>query len=142
MAHATYSVLVRAPVDRVFAFVADGEQCPRWRPGVIDIKRVAGEGIGARYAQGVRGPLGRRITADYEITVFEPNHRIEFQTLAGPARPHGRYDFESVEGGTRLTFSLDAELTGLRKLFMGSTVQRTMEAEGRTLDNLKRILEA
>ena len=92
--------------------------------------------------QGVKGPMGRRISADYEITVYEPNQRIEFQTMAGPARPHGRYDFEAADGGTRLTFGLDAELSGIRGLLMGGAVQRTMDEEVRTLENLKKILES
>jgi carbon monoxide dehydrogenase subunit G len=141
MPAASHSVIIRRPVDDVFAFVADGEKCPQWRPGVLDIQRVSGEGVGTRYAQGVKGPMGRRIAADYTITVFEPDRRIEFQTVTGPARPHGRYDFEAADGGTRLTFSLDAELTGLRKLILGGPVQKTMDAEVRTLDNLKRVLE-
>lgn len=142
MPQATYSVTIRRPVDDVFAFVADGEKCPQWRPGVLDIKRVSGDGLGTRYAQGVRGPMGRRIAADYETTVFEPNRRLEFQTVTGPARPHGRYDFDAADGGTNLTFSLDAQLSGLRKVLMGGAVQRTMDSEVRTLDNLKRVLEA
>ena len=141
MPQAEHTVVVGRPVETVFAFVADGEKCPLWRPGVLDIKRVSGEGLGSRYAQGVRGPLGRRIAADYDVTFFEPNRRIEFQTIAGPVRPHGRYDFEMVEGGTRLTFSLDSELVGLSKMLMGSTVQKTMDAEVKNLDRLKGILE-
>jgi uncharacterized protein YndB with AHSA1/START domain len=142
MPQAKYSVTVHRPVETVFRFVADGEKCPQWRPGVIDIKRESGDGVGTRFAQGVRGPMGRRIAADYEITVFEPSRRLEFQTITGPVRPHGRYDFEAADGDTRLTFSLDAQLTGLRRLLMGGSVQRTMDAEVRTLDNLRRVLEA
>jgi carbon monoxide dehydrogenase subunit G len=142
MPSASYSVTIRRPVDDVFAFVADGEKCLQWRPGVLDIKRMSGDGVGTRYAQGVKGPMSRRISADYEITMFEPHRRIEFQTVTGPARPHGRYDFEAVDGGTRLTFALDAELTGLRKLLMGGAVQKTMDSEVRNLDNLKRVLES
>ena len=78
---------------------------------------------------------------DEGLTVFEPNRRIEFETIAGPVRPHGRYDFEALDGGTRLTFSLDVQLAGLRKLLMGSAVQTTIDTEVRTLDNLKRVLE-
>jgi uncharacterized membrane protein len=139
---AKHSVIVKRPIADVFAFMADGENCPQWRSGVLDIKRVSGEGLGTRYAQGVRGPMGRRIAADYEISAYEPNDRIEFQTTAGPVRPHGRYDFETLDGGTRLTFTLEAELTGFRKLLMGSMVQRTMDAEVAALDAVKRLLEA
>lgn len=141
MPTASHSVTIGRSTADVFGFIADGEQCPRWRSGVLDIKRVSGEGVGTRYAQGVRGPMGRRIAADYEITAYEPDHRIEFQTTAGPVRPHGRYDFEPADGGTRLTFTLDAQVTGLRKLVMGGMVQRTMDAEVAALDNVKRILE-
>jgi uncharacterized protein YndB with AHSA1/START domain len=143
MPQAQRTVTINRPIEAVFAFVADGEKCPQWRPGVLDIKRVSGDGgVGTRYQQGVSGPMGRRIAADYEITGSEPNRLLEFQTVTGPARPHGRYDFESVDGGTRLSFALDAELTGLRKLLMGSMVQKTMESEVATLDKLKEVLEA
>lgn len=141
MPMATNSVTIARPVDAVFAFVADGEKCTQWRSGVLDIKRVSGEGVGTRYAQGVKGPMGRRVAADYEVTVFELDKRLEFQTVAGPVRPHGRYDVEAVENGTRVTFSLDTELTGLRKLLMGSMVQKTMDSEVKALDDLKRVLE-
>ena len=141
MAHATHSVRIGRPVETVFAFVADGEKCPQWRPAVLDITRVSGDGVGTRYAQAVKGPMGRRVAADYELTIFEPNRRIEFQTITGPVRPHGRYDFEALDGGTRLTFSLDAQLAGLRKLLMGSAVQKAMDAEVGNLDRLKRLLE-
>lgn len=142
MAQASYSVTINRLIEDVFAFIADGERCPEWRPGVIDIKRISGEGVGTKYAQGVSGPMGRRIAADYEVTVFQPSSWLEFETTTGPARPHGRYDLAAVAGGTRLTFSLDAQLTGLRKLVMGPMVQKTMDSEVRNLDNAKRLLES
>jgi uncharacterized protein YndB with AHSA1/START domain len=145
MPQASYSVTINRPVDAVFAFLTDGEAAKRWRPGVLDIVKATGEahgGVGTRYLQGVKGPMGRRIRADYEITVYEPNKLIEFETVAGPARPHGRYEFAPVDGGTSLTFSLDAELKGIRRLLMEGAVQRTMDSEVRTLDNLKQVLEA
>ncbi|MFI5258719.1 MAG: SRPBCC family protein [Candidatus Limnocylindrales bacterium] len=142
MPQAKNTVRIDRPVDAVFAYVADGEKCPQWRSGVLDIKKLYGDGLGAKYAQGVSGPMGRRVAADYEITAYELNERIEFQTTAGPVRPHGRYDFEPAGDGTRLTFSLDAEVKGLQKMLMGSMVQRTMDGEVAALDNLKRVLEA
>jgi carbon monoxide dehydrogenase subunit G len=126
MPRATYSVTIARLPQEVFELLADGEKCTQWRPGVLDIRRESGDGVGTRYSQGVKGPMGRRIAADYVVTMFEPGRR---------------YDLEPADGGTRLTFSLDAELGGLRGLLMGSQVQRTMDAEVRALDNLKRVLE-
>jgi uncharacterized membrane protein len=142
MLTATNSVTIDRPVDSGFAFVADGTTAPRWRPGVLDIAFVSGSGVGATYRQGVRGPMGRRIAADYRITALVPNSRSEFEAIAGPVRPHGRYDFASVDGGTRVTFSLEADLTGWRKFLMGSMVDRTMTAETQSLARLKQVLEA
>jgi hypothetical protein len=70
---ASHSVTINRSASEVFAFVADGEDAPRWRSGVLDIQRVSGHGVGAVYRQGVRGPAGRRITADYEVTAYQPN---------------------------------------------------------------------
>ena len=86
--------------------------------------------------------MGRRIAADYRVVTFEPNRLLAFETIAGPVRPRGRFEFEPQDGGTRLTFSLEAELSGLRNLLMGSMVARTMESEVAAIESLKRVLEA
>lgn len=142
MAASHRTITINRPVESVFAFVADGENSPRWRSGVMDIERVSGTGLGATYRQGVRGPMGRRISADFTYTVFEPNRLLEFQTITGPVRPRGRYEFDSVGEGTRLTFSLEAELAGLKKLLMESRVAKTMVSEVAALDKLKEVLES
>ena len=49
---ATNAIMIRRPVETVCSFVADGEQCPRWRTRVLDIKRVSGAGADTRYTQG------------------------------------------------------------------------------------------
>jgi uncharacterized membrane protein len=142
MPSAQHSVSIRRPVEEVFAFVADGENAMRWRPGVLDASHQSGEGVGAIYRQGVKGPGGRRIAADYEITAFEPSRRIAFRAIAGPIRPTGEYRFSTEGDGTTVDFALDATVTGWKRLVMGRAVQSTMDAEMRTLDTLKTLLEA
>jgi uncharacterized membrane protein len=142
MPSAEHSVSIRRPVGEVFTFVADGENAMRWRPGVLDVYHQSGEGLGAIYRQGVKGPGGRRIAADYEVTAFEPDRRIGFRAIAGPVRPTGEYRFSSEGDATRLSLALDATLTGWKRLVMGRAVQSTMEAEVHNLDTLKSLLEA
>ena len=141
MPSAERTVTINRPVDEVFSFIADGRNAMRWRSGVLDVDLVSGSGLGARYSQGVRGPGGRRIAADYEITEYEPNTRIAFKATAGPVRPTGSFTFEGMGTGTILTFKLDAELGGLQRLLMGGAVQSTMNAEMGALDRLKDLLE-
>jgi uncharacterized protein YndB with AHSA1/START domain len=139
--HAEYRVTINRPAADVFAFLADGERGPEWRDSIVEIKRVTGDGVGAQYKQSVRGPGGRSVAADYTITDFTPPSLLAFQATAGPVRPRGRYEMSEREDGTVVTFTLDADLSGLKKLLMGGMVSRTMETEVRALDKAKRVLE-
>jgi uncharacterized membrane protein len=140
MPSASSEIVINCPRDDVFAFLADSENDPQWRSGVLDLKRVSGRGIGARYAQGVKGPGGRRIPADIEITELIPGEAIAFQTVTGPVRPRGRYVLTAADGGTRVRFELEADITGLKRL-IGPIVQKTMNNEVSQLDRLKRVVE-
>jgi uncharacterized membrane protein len=142
MPSAKHEVTITRPVAEVFAFVADGLNAPRWRPGVVDVASVSGAGLGAVYKQGVKGPGGRRIDADYRITAYEPNRRLAFEAIAGPVRPTGQFDFDDADGATRLRFALQADLSGIKKLLMGGAVQKTMDAEVAATERLKELLEA
>jgi len=141
MPSAQHSVSIQRPISEVFAFVADGENAMRWRPGVLDVQHQSGEGLGAIYRQGVKGPGGRRIAADYEVTAFEPDRRIAFRAIAGPVRPTGEYRFRPEGDATGVSLALDATLTGWKRLVMGRAVQRTMELEVHNLETLKSLLE-
>jgi uncharacterized membrane protein len=134
------SIVINRPRSDVFAFVADHENDPSWRPGVVDIKRASGEGQGAVYTQGVQGPLGKRIDADFEVTAYQPDTLLAFRTLAGPVQPEGSYRFEDADGGTRVTFSLNASLRGARKM-MAPMVGKSMRNQVAALSDLKRVLE-
>ena len=140
MPEASASTVIARPREAVFAFLADGENDRRWRDGVIDIRRTSGSGRGAVYEQRVKGPFGRRIAADFEIIGFEPDRRIDFRTLAGPVRPRGTYELEPTDGGTRVTFTLRADLHGAKKL-MAPMIARTMRSEVAQLERLRETLE-
>ena len=141
MPNASNEILIDRPCDDVFAFLADPQNDPQWRSGVLGVERVSGDGVGARYAQGVKGPGGRRIAADIEITELTPSQTIAFQTVAGPIRPCGRYVLSAADGGTHVRFELEADMRGLKRL-MSPMVQKTMNDEVLQLAQLKRVIEA
>lgn len=134
--------IARPPAD-VFAFVSDGENDVKWRPAVLDVERISSNapGKGTRYRQSVKGPFGRRVPADYEVTEFEPDRILAFQVTEGPVRPAGRYTLGPDGAGTRLAFELSCELSGPKKLFMSGPVQRSMDGEMENLTRLKQALE-
>lgn len=140
MPEATGTVEIRRTPAEVFAFLAEGENDRRWRAGVLDVRRTSGHGRGAIYEQGVKGPFGRRVPADYEITAYEPDRRIAFRAIAGPVRPEGSYELHEVEAGTRVTFALRCTPRGFAKL-MTPMIARTMRSEVGQLDRLRAVLE-
>jgi uncharacterized membrane protein len=140
MPEASNSITIARPADDVFAFLADGTNGPRWRSGVVDVALQSGHGQGAVYRQGVKGPFGRRVSADYEITDYQPGRRLGFRAVSGPVRPEGAYDLEPVADGTCVTFSLRCSPTGLKRL-MTPMVTKTMQSEVAQLDRLRDVLE-
>jgi uncharacterized protein YndB with AHSA1/START domain len=142
MPSAKHSVVINRPASEVFDYVVDGTTGPAWRSSIADITLSSGTvgQVGARYAQGMKGP-GRRIAADYELTEVVPNQLIAFKVIAGPARPEGRYEFAPEGGATRVTFTLKWEPKGIKEKLMAPMVARTMPGEVAALDDLKRVLE-
>jgi len=101
MPKARRTVVIARPQPEVFAFFADAENDPQWRPAVRLIRRDGPLAVGARYTQRIAGPAGRDIPADVEVTAYEPEERVAFHGVAGPVRPDGSYKFSAVEGAPR-----------------------------------------
>ncbi len=143
MAHAENSITINRPISTIYDFIMEGANNKLWRPAVLDIERVPGKptGVGAVFKQGVKGPGGRRLDADYEIMEAKPNALIQFQVIAGPARPTGTYHFEADGNSTRVTFTLHYDAKGLAKL-MEPMINQTMRSEVAMLSNLKSYLES
>jgi uncharacterized protein YndB with AHSA1/START domain len=140
--NAERTIVINKPAADVFAFVADGEKAQQWRSGIVEIKKKSGDGKGAVYRQVVKGPGGRGIDADYEVTDYQPPTHLAFRAIAGPVRPIGSYDLKETDGKTSLTFKLSAEIGGWKKFLMSGQVQKTMDAEMAALDRLKTVLES
>ena len=142
MAHAEETVTIARPAKEVFDFILDGTNSPLWRPSVTDVKLISDKppGVGAVFKQGLKGP-GGRIDGDYEIVECKPNERIQFQVVAGPARPTGTYIFKPMNGSTQVTFILDFQPKGLAKL-MDGMINKSMKEEVSMLSNLKAYLES
>ena len=86
--------------------------------------------------------FGRRRTADYLVTEYQPNHAFAFTVTSGPMRSRARYSLEPAGAGTRLTASGQAAVTGLYRLLEPVLVRIVKRHSQDDLANLKRILEA
>ena len=141
MAHAEATVVVNRPAGEVFDFLADGTNDPKWRDGVIEISRVSGDGLGTLYQQTMSGPGGRKIAGDYRITEFDRPRRLGFTVIAGPARPTGTFELQPDDAGTRVTFTMDLQPSGLMRL-AAPMIARQLRKEVDAISGVKRVLEA
>lgn len=143
MAHAQASVTINKPANIVFDFLADGTNNPKWRPSVTEIQKITSGpiGLGTRFKQRMKGPLGRTIAGDYEITVYEPGQILGFKVIAGPARPEGRFIFGGNAQNTSVLFDLQLPPKGFFQKLMDKTIQNTMDTEVQAITNIKTSLE-
>lgn len=129
MAHTERTVIVPRPIHEVFAFIADGTNNPKWRPGVTTIHHIAGVGSSATYAQSMKGPGGRTIDGDHRIVRHEEPTPPDFEVTAGPARPTGSFVLRAIdEATTELSFRIDLTPHGLM-ILMTPMINRQVKSE-------------
>jgi uncharacterized membrane protein len=109
-----YTIEVKAPLEKVFNFIADGTNSPKWHPTIRSVERIS-EGplqVGSRLR--VEAVLsGRRNVWDQEVVEFTPNRSFRDRLIAGSLRKFEDWaNFEKTETGTQWTFGLDYELSG------------------------------
>ncbi len=107
MATVERTVVINAPVERVFNYVADPTNDPEWIPSAIESKvvtpTVAGVGSTSRWTYKV---LGIRLEGTGVCTEYVPNERLVTESKGGVVSTW-TYTFEPHEEGTRLTLVID-----------------------------------
>lgn len=84
---------VNAPIEDVFAFWADFESFPRFMANVLEVRRT-GENCWHWVA---RGPAGTQLEWDADLTAFDPDRAIAWESLPGSAiQNSGRVEFQPV----------------------------------------------
>jgi uncharacterized protein YndB with AHSA1/START domain len=142
MPSAQRSVVIHRPREEVFDFFTDPSNESRWRSHVKEVSADGPIGVGSRIHQVVTGPGGRGISADIEVTAHEPPDHYAFKVVTGPVRPTGEFRFAGDGEATKVSFSLDAQLSGVKKLLMSGAVQKSMDGEMQALDRAKALLES
>jgi hypothetical protein len=95
--------IARAPED-VFAYLSDPSKLASWQD-VEHIEQLTPGPVtvGTRFRE-VHRAMGRRRVELTEVVTFEPGRRFEVRVVEGPP-VDGRWDFEAIDGGTRLTLT-------------------------------------
>jgi carbon monoxide dehydrogenase subunit G len=151
MVRIRHSIVVHRPVQEVFQYISNPDNAAEWVAGIARSEKVT-EG---RMREGVRGRqvrnfLGQEISADWEVTAFEPNRRIEVTVNSGPlagarvAEATESAPGEAVES-TRVSYTFDGEPQGLWRAlrFTEPVATRIFRRQVRSdFTTLKEILES
>jgi uncharacterized protein YndB with AHSA1/START domain len=136
----THSVVIARPPDAVFAYMTDPTKLSTWQDAEEVTQLTPGPvGAGTRFRE-VHKAMGRRRTEITEVVVFEPGRRFEIRVDDGPP-VDGRWDFEHIDEGTRLTFTPLVRLRGPLKPAAPLMAFATVLVFTRFHRRLKRALE-
>ena len=142
MAKVETSIVVNRPVGEVFQFISVNENALQWQPGLLET-RITNDvtGPGRAWIDTVQF-LGRRMEVPFQLTDWQPDQKIAFQSTGGPIPMQGSDAFAPSGAGTQVTFLLTGEPGGFFKL-AEPVLMRLLQRQWETnLANLKDVLEA
>jgi uncharacterized protein YndB with AHSA1/START domain len=137
------NIVIQRPIEKVFAFLADQTNAPRWQSGLLEVQRITEGplGVGTRHTA-VRKFMGKRLEATNEYIVYEPNKEITFKGIAGSADFQHSYLTEPTATGTKVTSRMEMEpkgLFGLAEPLIARSLKREFAASA---GELKELLES
>ena len=143
MAQFKQSVVIKRPVEQVFAVVSDLENDPPWS-GAAELRRTSPGpvGVGTTFRQRDR-LLGRRLELTLQVVDYEPNHKVTLKTTSRGLSFAGTRMVEPVgQGATRVTFVGGGRAGGVwrpAEPLLAAVGGRRLRAQ---LGRLKRLLES
>jgi carbon monoxide dehydrogenase subunit G len=140
------TIEIDRPVQEVFAFLAEGENDPKFSPRVLKISKTTDgpTAVGTVYASTVKD-AGMTTKREFRITEFDPSTKIRWAEVSKnlvTAR-EGGYDFAAIaDGRTRLRIFNVLEGHGIGKLFTGLALGAARKDAGAFAQRIKAAVEA
>ena len=135
--------VICVPVAQVAAYAADPMKAPEWYVNIrsADWQTTGGLAIGSRIAFRARF-LGRDLAYVYEVTEYEPEHKLVMRTADGPFPMETTYTWASQpNGNTRMTLRNRGIPRGFSRIFAPFMSRAMRKANKKDLQRLKYLLE-
>jgi uncharacterized protein YndB with AHSA1/START domain len=139
------TVVIDRPIEEVFAFLADGENDPKFSPRVLEIAKTTEgpPGVGTVYASTVKD-AGMKTRREFKLTAFEPPTRIRWAEVSKNlvTAPEGGYDLVRDGSGTQVTVYNVLEGHGPGKLIAPLALRSARKGADDFANAIKRAVEA
>lgn len=134
-------ITMNRPVDRVFTFLTDAPNHPRWDRSSLAMEPLEpGPWRAGLTFREVRQIGPRQVEIRSTIAGFAPNRSFDIRSLSGPPF-QGHWRFAPEAGGTRLRWTGEMQLKGPARLFAPLTAQSFRKSADANFARLKEILE-
>ncbi len=142
MAKVHKTITIKAPVEKVFAFMNDPHNLPVIWPSMVEVKNVSPMPTGGYKFEWVYKMAGMRIDGASETTEYIPNQRIATRSTKG-IESHFSWVFEPVAKGTLLSVDIEysVPVPVLGKLAESIIVKQNEREADVLLENLKKRME-
>jgi carbon monoxide dehydrogenase subunit G len=139
------TTVVDRPIEEVFAFLADGQNDPKFSPRVQEIAKTTDgpAGVGTVYASTVKD-AGMTTKREFKLTEFESPVRIRWMETSKnliTAR-EGGYDLAQEGSATRVTLHNVLEGHGLGKLIAPLALRAARKDAGNFAERIRAAVEA
>jgi uncharacterized protein YndB with AHSA1/START domain len=141
-----HEVYIDAPMERVFAVVADADRATEWSTNLVSIRRTSdGPGLGAT-TESVMKIAGSEQRARGRCTVYEPPSHLRLETEFEKGNKGRREVWLTPEGsGTRLRLEQEYSLPGglFGKLLNAVVVERQVKSDiEESFNRLRTLVES
>ena len=134
-------VMIRRPIEDVFAFLSDFENIPKWNYAIVETHKVSEGAVGVRTIYQQIRSVPSRGEERFEVTAYNPPRHLEIRGQLGPFPSRLAYALDAIPEGTRLTNSVQLELRGPGRLLGRVAVPRVRDAVAANLHKLKELLD-
>jgi uncharacterized protein YndB with AHSA1/START domain len=136
------SIVINKPVEEVFSFVTGPDNYTKWQAGVEQVIEGGPRNtVGSQFTE-VRKFMGQEMRTTLQLTEFVPNAKWAAKVVKGPVPYEVNMTFQSVDGGTKVTTSVDGEPKGFFKLAEGMVAGQLEKSLAEDAQKLKELVEA
>jgi hypothetical protein len=130
--------------DRVFAFVADLANLPRWQSGIVSAEMTSPPPAGSgSTAHVVRELMGQRIAVDVTVTDFQPGRRLGLRSAASGIGIDAALELEPAAEGSLVRFAMEITAQNVFMKPLEGAVAGAAESDlAASLDRLRAALAA
>ena len=136
------TILIEAPIDRVFEMACDTSLNPSWIPSLSEVHDIVGQGIGKTYAWTYQ-MAGVNLHGSSRCIDWVENDRYT-TVSSGNVESAWRYYFDRTTGGTRFTLKVlyKVPIPVLGRLAEPMLLRRNEREAELAVHNLKGLVEA